>query len=112
MLRIDSRDHRDHERREAVACAILRQHGRRHIRFIALVKIGEAFAEPGARVAADHQQSPRREFAVIGYADRGSEQPLQLFGIGTGRAELARGQGTPGIEKIERIHVGAVVVFC
>src|SRR5689334_4789800 len=65
------------------------------------MNVGECRAEFGARVAADQQKTPRSELAVIGHADRGAQQFLQLHRIGTRLAELARWHRAALIENVE-----------
>ncbi len=71
---------RDDQRRETEAIAILLHHRGRHGRVVAKVDFGECFAEPCACFAADQQQPPRRELAVVGHADRRGQQAVELCG--------------------------------
>ena len=60
-----------------------------------------ALAEPRARIAADQQQAPRRQLAVIGHADRRGQQLFELRRRRAGFAELARRHRAALVEKIE-----------
>ena len=103
IIVVDAGDHHDDQRRERITFAVLGQFRWRNVRLDSRVNLGQAFAEPHARIAAYQQHPPRREFAVIGHADRGAEQLIELFGGGPGFAEIPGRRREALIERGKRI---------
>ncbi len=72
---------------------------------ICACSLRQRLAEFRPFIAAHQQQPPRHEFAVIGHANGGAEQPVELFGGRTGFAQLQGGRGNALIQRGERIGV-------
>ena len=73
--------------------------------------LGQRLAELRARIAADQQQPPRHELAVIGHADRRRSAIVELFG-GRDRVRPAGsgGRGEALIQRRQRIGVKLVAI--
>ena len=97
----DPCDHRDDNRRGLVALTVLGQHRLRGGSILLGMDLGQPRTETRTRLAANQQQAPRRKLAVIGHANGGSEQLIELGRIRRGFAELPRGHRQALFEKVQ-----------
>ena len=82
------------------------QHIRRHIGLAPLHRLDHDIAEALARIAAQHDEAPRLELAVIRRAHRGAENLGKGFVIGRRLGEL--GRAAAGGQGVDCIHRGTV----
>src|SRR5258705_13167400 len=95
-MRFCETDDTDHQRRIGEAALFDIDLGRRGVRIFPREHLRDHFAAANARVTLEHNETPRRQLAVIGHPRTDGEYGFKLGGGGGGTTHLAAVVWTAG----------------